>query len=596
MKIYSLATKKTYDIDFTKSGENAMPCPECPRTRGNEKKKPFSFNVSKGAGYCQHCEARFVEYKPFVPKKEYIMPKAKNTTQLSDKAVAWFAGRSISQKTLTAMGIYSDAEYMPQISKETTVICFPFYFGESLVNIKYRDRAKNFKLCKDAELIMYNINSLADSKEIVITEGEIDCLSYIESGIINCMSVPNGAGKNLDYLDNYIDLFKGVDKIYIATDNDIKGIELKLELIKRFGQERCAIVQFKECKDANEYLQAYGRTELAETIKNAKDVQVEGIVDVDDMYDQTYALYMTGPVPGMGIGVSEIDRMITWETGRVCVVTGIPGHGKSELVDYIVTRLNILHGWKTAFFSPENYPVQYHIAKLIEKLSGKRMKAGEMDEAEFVEAYDYMKKNNFWIYPEDDMTFDNILDKAKVLVRQRGITTLVFDPFNKIEHLIKNGESETVYIGRFLDKCAIFAKRHNVLVFIVAHPTKMKKTAAGVYEVPTLYDINGSSNWFNKCDYGISVYRDYANCTTTMIAQKVKFRHLGSGGETKLMFNLRNGRYVAEGIPIDKWDNRSYLAKAEESSQLMPSSIFEPENLEYELTTVTTEYGDDPPF
>ena len=69
-------------------------------------------------------------------------------------------------------------------------------------------------------------------------------------------------------MDNYIELFNPINRIYIATDNDIKGIELKAELIKRFGSEKCSIVSFKDCKDANQYLVKYGGIALNDTLKN----------------------------------------------------------------------------------------------------------------------------------------------------------------------------------------------------------------------------------------------------------------------------------------------------------------------------------------
>jgi twinkle protein len=559
MKIISLKTTKNYDLDFHRSGENMMPCPECDHERRNKGKKSFSFNTTKGTGYCQNCEAKFMEYKPYVQKKEYAVPEWKNKTDLTDKALAWFAGRMISPATLARMKIYSDTQFMPQMRANSSVICFPYFFGDKLVNIKFRDGAKNFMLVKDAELILYNINCLEKATEVIITEGEIDCLSFIEVGYTNCISVPNGAGKNLEYLDNYMQLFDHIERIYIGADNDIKGMELKSELIKRFGQERCSIVHFKDCKDSNEYLIKYGGIALSETILNAKEIQIEGIIDVDTMYDDTYSLYLTGAEKGKTIGLPVIDNIVSWETGRVAVVTGIPSHGKSEIVDFLVTLLNILYGWKVAFFSPENFPIKYHIAKLVSKITGKQFKSGYLSDDEFTRAYDYLKRNFYFIYPEEDMTFDNILSKAKVLVKKHGITTLVFDPFNKIEHLLSNGESETMYISRFLDKASMFAKKHNVLVIIVAHPTKMKKKLDGTFEVPTLYDINASANWFNKCDYGLSVYRDYNLNTTTLFALKVKFKNLGSGGEAKLRYNYNNGRYEDAVLTIDHWNNKSYI-------------------------------------
>ena len=115
---------------------------------------------------------------------------------------------------------------------------------------------------------------------MIITEGEIDALSFIQAGFDNVLSVPNGANNNLEYLDNYVELFKSIEKIYIATDQDTKGIELRDELVRRFGADRCYIVSFKDCKDANEYLLKYGDA-LKDVIKESKPVPVKGIMELD---------------------------------------------------------------------------------------------------------------------------------------------------------------------------------------------------------------------------------------------------------------------------------------------------------------------------
>jgi len=552
-----------------------MFCPECNNNRKHKGRKSFSFDTIKKVGKCFNCEANFYEYKPFKERKVYQLPVSKNKTDLTDLAVKWFKGRCISQSTLIKMKVYSDQEYMPQVSGNASVICFPFYIDTKLINIKYRDGAKNFKLVKDAELVFYNINALKDAKEIIITEGEIDCLSFIESGLNNVISVPNGAsGKNLEYLDNYIDLFDTVERIYLATDNDIKGIELRNELIRRFGPEKCAIVLFNDCKDANEYLIKYGRNELVETIKKAIDIPVEGIVNLNNCYDEIYSMFLNGLERGKEIGFPALDKAITWETSRLAVITGIPGHGKSEIVDFIAMKLNILHGWKVGYFSPENYPVKIHYAKLASKLTGKVFKQDRMSNQEFEDSFDYINDNFFFIFPEDDMTLDNILLKAKHLVKKQGIKILVIDPYNKIEHMRDRSESETEYISKLLDKMASFAKKYDVLVILVAHPRKMDKLASGLYSMPTLYDINGSSNFFNKCDYGLIVYRDFVNKVVQINVSKVKFKHLGDGGTVAMTYNYNNGRYEKSESSIHDWNNNSYLRP--EPELIEPNLNFEP--------------------
>lgn len=589
LRIINTVTKVTYDIEVKKGGENQMLCPVCSENRKpeNRKKKVFYWNDEKKTGYCQHCNSSFVEYKPFKQEKEYKIPVWKNITSLTDKAVKYFTGRMISQSTLNEMKIYSDNEYMPQLIKETEVICFPYFNSDSVINIKYRGANKSFKLYKDAELIFYNFNVIANYDEIIITEGEIDCLSFIEIGCKNCISVPNGAsGKNLEYLDNYIELFDGKN-IILATDNDPKGIELRQELLRRFGQERCKIVNFKEYKDANEVLCKEGGTALQDCLKNSIELPVEGVLNINNQYDEIYDLYINGLKPGKTIGYSELDRYITYETGRVLIITGIPGHGKSEFLDYVLTKLNIMHGWKVGYFSPENYPVKYHYAKIASKLTGVDFNSNVMPSDTFESCFNYVSDNFFWVYPEQDMSIENILEKAKYLVKKKGIKVFVVDPYNKLEHTKNRSESETEYISRFLDIISNFAKRNDVLFCLVAHPRKIDKLPSKKFDIPTLYDISGSANFYNKTDYGVTVYRHFGDKESPdnhieIHIQKVKFRHLGETGLVDMKYNYKNGRFENINSTIDNWDYRNYLSNTV-SNQIEPDKEFWTEPLQNEI-------------
>jgi twinkle protein len=392
-------------------------------------------------------------------------------------------------------------------------------------------------------------------------------LSFIQAGIKNVISVPNGAGGvGMEYVDNCFDELFVIEKFYLAVDNDPPGYKLREELIRRLGAERCCIVPLKDCKDANEYLQKYGAFELGGVLKDAKDVPVSGIVFQQDIYDNIYSLFINGLQPGATIGVGDLDRLITWETGRVAVVTGIPGHGKSEIVDYIVARLNIIHGWKVAEYSPENYPFEIHHSKISSKICGKSFDSKYISQAEFEKVFDFINDNYFFIYPEENVTIETILEKAKYLVRKRGIKILVIDPYNKLEHSRQSGESETDYISRFLDRISMFAKQNNCLVILVAHPRKMnpQKDNHNLFDVPTLYDINGSANFYNKCDYGMVVYRNFIDGIVKIIISKVKFKHLGQGGEVDFNYNSVNGRIH---LTYETADFENYLTKQWTSSE-----------------------------
>ena len=349
---------------------------------------------------------------------------------------------------------------------------------------------------------------MLNNQHIIIVEGEIDALSYIEVNCDNVISVPAGANTKLEVLDRYISLFDNILQIYLAVDQDTKGIELRDELARRLGSERCMIVSFKDCKDANEYLLKYGGPALQDTITNAVPIPTKGIISVDHLYNDIRDLYLNGVDPGQTIGEC-FDTNIRWETGRLAIVTGIPSSGKSEFVDYIVTKLNLKLNWRAVYFTPENYPLKYHYAKLYEKIIGKRFRSNSSNEMEFEMAFEYIRKNFYYIMNEEDFTVDTIIRNAKQLVRTKGVKVVIIDPYNKLDH--QYTDSETQYISRFLDKLILFAKMNDVLVILVAHPKKMDKDAAGHTRVPSLYDISGSAHFYNKTDYGIIIHRQFNN-------------------------------------------------------------------------------------
>ena len=551
MKIQSSNTKQIFN--YEPNGERSL-CPECSHLRKKKSDKCLAWDKKENRGYCHNCLTAFFEFRPH-EAKQYVCPEWTNKTELTDKAVKYFESRMISQNTLVKMKVYSDDDYMPQFSKKVPVICFPYFCNGKLINIKYRGPQKSFKLVSGAELIFWNIDCLSKYDEVIIVEGEIDALTFIQAGFENTLSVPNGANKNLEYLDSCIEMFAGIKKIYIAVDQDTKGIELRGELIRRLGPERCYIVSFKDCKDANEYLLKYGDG-IKDVISSAVPVPVKGIIEAGNIYADIRTLWEQGIQQGKLIDQTIIDEYISWETGRLAIVTGVPSSGKSEFVDYLVCKLNIRHGWKAAFFTPENYPLKFHYSKLFEKLIGKKFSQNTTTEIEWDMALDYIRNNFFYILNEEDFTVKSILDSAKILIKTRGIKIIVIDPYNKLEH--KYTDSETQYISRFLDQIIQFAKMNDVLVFLVAHPKKMNKTASGKIEVPSLYDISGSANFYNKTDYGITVHRktDDQNLMINEVEiyfQKIKYKHLGRQGIISLNYDYITGRFSQSGNDNSNW-------------------------------------------
>lgn len=564
--IVDISTKREYIIDAPKGGENKQPCPVCSDSRDKKKAKVFSYNGTQGAGNCIHCGAKFVKKKERVmeEKKEYKRPVWTNITDLPDKVVTWFKGRGISQSTLIENKVTACAnEWMPNFKNGTNVICFNYFRDGDLVNIKYRDANKGFKLVAGAELIFYGLDQIKGEKECVIVEGEIDKLSFHEVGITNVVSVPNGAVKGtskLEYFDNCWEAFEGMDKIYLATDDDEPGRLLQEELARRLGKERCVKTSFFGCKDANELL-VKDRLKLTETLQNSTEYQIEGVYTASDIKDEIWDLWKNGLQPGCKIGKPGFDNLLTFEGGYLTVVTGIIGHGKSEWVDEMCLGLGIHHGWKTAYYSPENFPLKVHYSKITSKLTGKHFNDHTGDELQA--GIEYSSQNHYFIFPEKDFTLDSILDTARQLVKKHGVKILVIDAWNKLEH--KYTTSETQYISAELDKIDVFCKSTGVHVFLVAHPTKMRKEKDGTaFEIPNLYSISGSAAFANKAANGICVYRRFitsetardAESITEVYVQKVKFSHWGQTGMATMQFDKETKRFYET-----TRDRRNYIER-----------------------------------
>ena len=171
-------------------------CPLCSSSRQpkNQKAKCASYDWERGLGTCHNCDTSFQMHtyqRKGASEKVYVRPPAiersednlMNVVKMNKKVVQWFETRGISPQTLLDLRVTEGSEWMPQTGKNENTIQFNYFVGDQLINVKYRDGRKNFKLFKGAEKVFYNINSIIGYDSCVITEGEMDVLALHEAGI-----------------------------------------------------------------------------------------------------------------------------------------------------------------------------------------------------------------------------------------------------------------------------------------------------------------------------------------------------------------------------------------------------------------------------
>lgn len=541
-----------YNIHGFEDGVKRVTCHLCTSDRKtkNLNKKDLELYWNTGLGFCHHCHERIQlhTYKKKTEDKIYIKPKF-NDTVLSDNVLNWFTGRGISKFALVTAKVTEGLEYMPQVSKEVNTINFNYFLNDELINTKFRDAKKNFKLCKGAEKIFYNIDAIRTSKECIIVEGEIDALSFIEAGIYDVVSVPNGFNAqgtiNLDYLDNYLDYFDNKDKIYLALDNDEAGLKGKAEFIRRLGAERCYIVDFKDCKDANEYLIKYGKEDLSEVLDKATLTPLENVVQLNDFSKELDNFWINGLPKGMLTGMPLFDNIFSAELGQYTLVTGVPQSGKSEWLDQIIVKYNLTSKNKVGFVSIENEPFIFHYDKLAQKLFGRKPNKNDIGTDELSNVKNFINDNYFHVHFEKRYYLEEALAKFKELSRRKGCRIFVIDPFNKVK-LKNNITSITDFTNEYHTQLDAFVKETNSHLFLVAHPNKTEQAEGSdsSFKMPNAYNIKGGGEHFDMSYNVLGVNRIYEQKIVQVKTLKVKFKHLGEQQQSVFYgYNTVNGRY-----------------------------------------------------
>lgn len=280
------------------------------------------------------------------------------------------------------------------------------------------------------------------------------------------------------------------------------------------------------------------------------------IINPKMLAENVSKLYANGLSAGYKTGWKSLDGIFTVKPGEFTVITGMPSHGKSEWLDNLVVNLALYNNFRVAVFSPENHPLELHMAKIMEKYQQKHFFESNghyngyerMDADEMLDCIDAMSKSFAFIKPDENaFTPTDIINEALPWLNQSLVQprALIIDPWNEMDHYRPAGLTETEYISRTLTELRRAAREYKTHLFLVCHPMKMQKDKDGNYPVPKPYDISGSAHWYNKADNCIAVWRDVINnpTYTEVHVQKVRFKGTGKPGMVGLNYNMNKNSY-----------------------------------------------------
>lgn len=436
-------------------------------------------------------------------------------------------------------------------------LAIPYRQNGATINHKYRRLSeKAWMQDTGAPRIFWNVDCLTDetldADPLLITEGEFDAMAALQCGYARTVSCPDGApaeqvkdgAKKYAFLDNAPRL-GAAKEIIICADGDDPGANLLHDLSIRLGRYRCKWVRYpRGCKDLNDALHKYGERGVHETIKRAMWVSTDGVYHLRDV--------TPAPEPQPHeIGIIGMARHYRVRLGDVCIVTGIPSHGKSTFINEVCYRMAERYGWVVGFASFEQRR-QDHERNLRTLHNGKWVKYQTPEE---ISAADKFIHRHFaFIMPgeDDDVTLTWVLERAAIAAVQFGARIIVIDPWNEMDHDRPNEMSLTEYTGFAIKQFRKFARKHNVHLIIAAHPAKMRKNDDGNYGVPTLYDISDSAHWYNKADVGIVIHRTGRtpqDSKTLIRVSKTRYHdQIGEPGDMEAVFNPQSLRYTLTDI------------------------------------------------
>jgi twinkle protein len=570
----------------TNPGNHKTVCPECSHTRKSKTDPCLSvaigpISLSNGTTVesgdavwsCHNCGWAGTTVQ--VKRKEYNMPYSE-LKNLDEPVIKWFGDRGISNQTLLRYKVTQSIEYMPQTEKESRCINYNYFIKGKLINIKFRDGEKNFKLVSGAQLCFYGLDVAIENSdtEIAILEGENDVLACYEAGIKYAVSVPNGASKGtqkLDWLDEMMPFLEG-KKVYLGVDMDEAGDSLREELARRIGKENCWNVYWPE-KDANDTLKEIGPTAVKDAFSRATPFPIDGIEVID--HNQLINLYENGNPVGCKTGWENTDEHIQIHAGMVYLITGIPGHGKSTWLKNLLVRLTNRYEWKHLIYSAEEASATYAATDLMSIRSGKTFFKEQLAPRltrEEVEYHSTWVDSNFFYYKleENESTVESIMEKGRQLVKSQGIRSIVIDNMSTVERGLSTSDSNRHnQIGNMMRDLRVFARKNGVAIFLVAHPKKMIKDKSGEYEVPDGYSVGDSSHYYNSPDVGITVYRRRSTQQTEIHWWKVRFKWIGQLGVDHFKFDIPTNRYM-QTERLNNGENKEKFIGQPDPSRFVP--------------------------
>jgi len=434
---------------------------------------------------------------PKMQKPRPIKPPAVNNN--NPAMIEWFRNRGFTSANLKRY----------KVSTNGSVINLPYYQGPDVYHIKYKDIAKERKEswhCSPGSTpILFGWQAIPDDcREIVITEGEWDAMSYAEQGI-PALSIPMGAGSGdkQKWIELEWDNLEIYDTIFLSFDMDDAGKAMLPSVVERLGHHRCRVIELPK-KDANECHVA--GVKLAEYKDCARYCDPKELRSMESFAEDVRKLF-DGNENDVGdtLPWEKTEAQYRMRPGELTLWHGHSGHGKTMILSMIAAQL--MNQGKRVCIASMEMPA----AKLLKRMY-QQIGSVEWPNDEYLNRITYHVTGKGWLVNiKGTAKADVVLRLLDYACRRYSVSHFIIDS------LCKCGFGEDDYNGQkqFVDMLTDFTTERSVHIHLVAHDRKretgqQKKNNDGGDDepMPSRMDVKGSGGITDMADNVIAVWRN----------------------------------------------------------------------------------------
>lgn len=522
-----------------------VPCPDCGSSDANSL-------FSDGHQFCFACPPE-TAYKR--ADGESVVHEAK-TKAVGTVAFGECQGRFqdlpsrfLQEAICRQYGYWVGKVWMPHVQKEVVAQVANYYDDHgNLTSQKVRDANKEFCTKGDHEAnALFGRQLWNGGRKIVVTEGEIDCLTVaqIQGGKYPVVSIGHGSkaakktcALNYEYFDQF-------DEIILMFDMDEAGRIAAQEAAEVLpaGKVKIAVLPLK---DANECLKAGQGKAVMDAIWNASPFVPDGVVSAKSLKQRVKEKKEVPTLPLMG--PAQMRRMTKdARSGEVLMVTSGSGMGKSTFVRQNVYNWFHLNGVPTGVCFLEEA-----VEETVQDLVGLHLKRRYRQnpdgttEEEFDRAFDQIfEHDTLHLYDSfAESVEDRLISKMHFMVKALGCRAIVLDHISIVVSGMDANDDERKTIDRLMTKLKAFAKANDVLMVVICHlknPDKGKAHEEG--RAVSITDLRGSGALRQLSDTIIALERNQQGPTPDVVTIRVlKCRFTGETGVAGyLRYNRETG-------------------------------------------------------